>query len=610
MFSANNHAGMDEYADIGQVRDLLQDIHNRAVALEADYAEDLARVDPEFQEGARNLVHYLEMRESNTPALRTALRRLGLYSLAHAERNVLGSIEAVLRALNALVGEGDPDPAALAHAIKFANPTADRHRRAILGASPDGRNVSIMVTLPTEAADNRVLVEEMLAAGMNVARINCAHDDAETWERMIANVRAAAADQETECRIIMDLAGPKLRTGELRPGPGVIHIRPKRDPMGRVIAPRRIRLIPEDAVQRGTKSAVVPVPADCIDFARVGDEIRLRDTRGKKRCLPVVEKDDKGMVLESVQGAYIASGTKFTLVRSDVGEKLKFRIGELPAVEVPLLLHVGDTLIFDADGRPGTPAREDADGNVLEPAHISCQQPEVFEYLSVGEKISLNDGKISGVIRDIGDKGLEVEITKAKPTGSRLRAHRGMNFPQSDIKLPGLSEIDRLNLEFIVEHADAVSLSFIRKPADIQLLLDELDRLGADQLGLVIKVETKKAFKNLPRLILTAMRRYPIAVMIARGDLAVECGWARLAELQKEILWICDAARVPVIWATQVLEQEAKKGLPSRAEITDAAESQQADCVMLNKGPHILATIRTLDNILRRMQSLREKKSS
>jgi pyruvate kinase len=185
-----------------------------------------------------------------------------------------------------------------------------------------------------------------------------------------------------------------------------------------------------------------------------------------------------------------------------------------------------------------------------------------------------------------------------------------MNFPQSDIKLPGLSEIDRLNLEFIVEHADAVSLSFIRKPADIQLLLDELDRLGADQLGLVIKVETKKAFKNLPRLILTAMRRYPIAVMIARGDLAVECGWARLAELQKEILWICDAARVPVVWATQVLEQEAKKGLPSRAEITDAAESQQADCVMLNKGPHILATIRTLDNILRRMQSLREKKSS
>jgi pyruvate kinase len=311
-----------------------------------------------------------------------------------------------------------------------------------------------------------------------------------------------------------------------------------------------------------------------------------------------------------VQGAYISTGMKFRLVRTGVGEKLKFRVGELPSVEQPLLLHVGDTLIIDGDGRAGEPAREDADGNVLEPAHISCQQPEVFEYLSAGERISLNDGKISGIIQDRGDDHLEIEITKAKPTGSRLRAHRGMNFPQSDIRLPGLTAVDEANLEFVARHADAVNLSFVRKPVDIEMLLDELDRLGADNLGLVIKVETSKAFRNLPRLILTAMRRYPIAVMIARGDLAVECGWARLAALQKEILWTCDAARVPVIWATQVLEQEAKKGLPSRAEITDAAESQHANCVMLNKGPHILATIRTLDSILRRMQSLRDTKTA
>ncbi len=601
---------MDEYPDIGQIRDLLQDIHDRAVALEADYADDLARVCPDFEQGARNLVHYLEMRKSNTQALRTTLRRLGLYSLSHAERNVLGSLEAVQRALDTLVGQVDPDPDALAAAIRVEVPTADSHRRAILGATPDGRKASIMVTLPTDAADNPTLVEEMLVAGMNVARINCAHDDADTWTRMITNVRNAAAAAGVECRVMMDLAGPKLRTGELSPGPGVIHIRPKRDPKGRVIAPRRVRLIPDDVVQRGTKSAVIPVPRECIDYAQIGDEIRLRDARGKKRRFPVVEKDDKGIVLESVKGAYIATGGRFRLIRSDVGEKLKYRVGELPSVEQPLLLNVGDTLIIDGDGRPGKPAKEDAEGNVLRPAHISCQQPEVFEYLSAGEKISLNDGKISGVIRDVDDEHLEIEITKAKPTGSRLRAHRGMNFPQSDIRLPGLTSVDEANLEFIAEHADAVNLSFIRSPHDVELLLEELDRLGADRLGLVIKVETSKAYKNLPRIILAAMRRYPIAVMIARGDLAVECGWTRLAELQKEILWICDAARVPVMWATQVLEQEAKKGLPSRAEITDAAESQRADCVMLNKGPHILAAIRTLDNILRGMQSLRDQKTS
>ena len=90
--------------------------------------------------------------------------------------------------------------------------------------------------------------------------------------------------------------------------------------------------------------------------------------------------------------------------------------------------------------------------------------------------------------------------------------------------------------------------------------------------------------------------------MIARGDLAVECGWECLAELQEDILLLCGAARIPVIWATQVLESKTKKGQPSRAEISDAALAQRADCVMLNKGPHILAAISLLDNILCRMQ--------
>jgi len=454
------------------------------------------------------------------------------------------------------------------------------------------------------------LSDEMLAAGMNLARINCAHDDPTTWKRMVENLRRAADDEGTECRIVMDLSGPKLRTGELKPGPRVIHIRPKRDPMGRVIAPRRIRLIPDDVLQRGTKDAIIPVPRECIEFAQEGDEIRLRDTRGKKRRLAITLKDDKGLVLESFQGAYIATGTKLTLVRADAGEKLAYEVGELPAVEQPLLLHVGDTLVIHRDNMPGEPATEDADGAIVEPAHIACQQPEVFEYLSPDETISLNDGKISGVIRDVSDEQLVVEITKAKPTGSRLRGQRGINFPNSDIRLPGLTAADKANLVFVAEHADAVSLSFIRKPKDVEALLDELDKLSADQLGLVIKVETKKGFKSLPKVMLAAMRRYPVAVMIARGDLAVECGWAQLAELQEEILWVCEAARVPVMWATQVLEQEAKKGLPSRAEITDAAQSQRADCVMLNKGPHILAAIRTLDSILSRMQSLRFRKTS
>jgi pyruvate kinase len=109
-------------------------------------------------------------------------------------------------------------------------------------------------------------------------------------------------------------------------------------------------------------------------------------------------------------------------------------------------------------------------------------------------------------------------------------------------------------------------------------------------------------------MLLTAMRSPCCGVMIARGDLAVECGFERLAEVQAEILWICEAAHVPVIWATQVLETLAKEGMPSRAEITDAAMGNQAECVMLNKGPYLLSALRVSDDILRRMQAHQTKK--
>jgi pyruvate kinase len=550
------------------------------------------------------------LRRSDISDIQEDLATLGLSSLGRAERNVMGSVRAVSMALQNLGGDTGQDPGIEIVSLKLHSPKASAHKTAILGETPTRREVSIMVTLPTEAAQNGELISEMISAGMNVARINCAHDDSTTWGAMIGNVRAASAAAKKDCRIIMDLAGPKLRTGALRPGPKVMHLRPRRDPLGRVIAPRRIRFIPDDIVWRGTKAAIIPVPRECVEFAEEGDELRFKDTRGKKRSFTVIQKDKKGLVVETYKGAYIATGTKLRLIRRSSGEKLVYRVGELPPVEQPLLLRVGDTLILHKSNVPGSPAVEDAEGDIVTAAHIACQQPEVFEFVTAGERISLNDGKISGIVRSVDEDQLLVEITKAKPTGSNLRGNRGINFPDSDIRLPGLTRYDKENLAFVVENADAVGLSFVREPEDITLLQEELRRYPDNKLGVVIKIETKRGFKNLPRLLLTVMRSYPAAVMIARGDLAVECGWERLAELQEEILWFCEAAEVPVMWATQVLEQEAKKGQPSRAEISDAAMAQRADCVMLNKGPHILAAIRMLDNILRRMQKHQFKKTA
>jgi pyruvate kinase len=142
----------------------------------------------------------------------------------------------------------------------------------------------------------------------------------------------------------------------------------------------------------------------------------------------------------------------------------------------------------------------------------------------------------------------------------------------------------------------------------VEALLAELDERDADRLGVVVKLETVEGFRALPEILFALMRRRDAGVMIARGDLAVETGFERLAEVQEETLWLCEAAHLPVIWATQVLDDLAKRGVPTRAEVTDAAAANRAECVMLNKGPRIDDAIRALDDILRRMRGHMDKK--
>lgn len=126
-------------------------------------------------------------------------------------------------------------------------------------------------------------------------------------------------------------------------------------------------------------------------------------------------------------------------------------------------------------------------------------------------------------------------------------------------------------------------------------------------MGIISKIETRQALEQIYSLLLASMSSHRIGVTIARGGLAAECGYQRLAEVQEEILWSCEAAHVPVIWASQVLESLAKEGVPSRSEITDAAAGVRAECVMLNKGPFIVNAVRALDDILKRMEGHHQK---
>jgi pyruvate kinase len=482
------------------------------------------------------------------------------------------------------------------------------HTEALLGSPPAYRGVRIMVTMSSEAADDYGLVRDLISHGMNCVRINCAHDTPEIWARIAANVERSRSELGLPCRILMDIAGPKLRTGMVEPGPQVVVWHPKRDRLGRVVVPARILLVPAGAGVEAADGAdaVLPVPQAWLGAIKPGDQIQFKDARGKRRTLKILEHTANGRRwAHSEQTAYVTPGT----VLSD-SSKRETRVAPLPPLQRGIPLKKGDDLLLTRESMLGTPVQSDAAGRKLGPAVISCTLPEVFSQVRAGERVWFDDGKIGGIIREVKPEALYVEITHAKPSGDRLGADKGINLPDTAIKLPAITPKDLEDLRFIVTRADLVGMSFVRHERDIYELQSRLHDLNGDHLGIVLKIETRQAVERLPNLIMAAMRQHPVGVMIARGDLAVECGYERMAEVQEEILWVCEAAHMPVIWATQVLESLAKKGQPSRAEITDAAMGERAECVMLNKGPHIVEAVMALDDILHRMQDHQAKKSS
>ncbi len=241
-------------------------------------------------------------------------------------------------------------------------------------------------------------------------------------------------------------------------------------------------------------------------------------------------------------------------------------------------------------------------------------EPAVIEQAQVGQEVWIDDGEIGTVIESKMDDALVLRVTDVSTKGSKLKAEKGINFPDTELKLSPLTPKDIEDLDYVVEHADAIGYSFVQTPEDVDMLheaiksrVETTDRLY--ELAVVAKIETKLAVRNLPELIIRSAGQQPFGVMIARGDLAVEIGYQRMAEMQEQIMWICEAAHVPVIWATQVFESFAKQGIPSRAEVTDAAMGERAECVMLNKGPFIHEVVTTLDDVLSRMQAHQIKKT-
>ena len=568
----------------------LEDLMHR---LEQVHGEDIAAVRPEHRPDAINLVHYLALRHDDRRQLQRRLGERGLSSLGRCEPHVLATVESVRMALDGRTHR--TGPATLS--FEEGRAALDRNTDALFGPRPPGRVTRVMVTLPSEAADDYQLVRHLVAQGMDVARINGAHDDPDAWERMARHVRQASAETDRLCRVSMDLPGPKLRTGQLVDGPQVVKLRPERDLRGVAVTPALATLVAGSGPHG--PALALPVDPSWIERRQPGDVVEMVDARGSPRNLRVVDGAPGECVVEAWKTTYVEAGATLSCDGDTT------RVGRMASIPQYHLLHVGDSLVVTRDLDPAVPWRHGQPGC----ARIGCTLAAAFEAARVGQRVILDDGKMTGVIESVAADELRVRILTASPRGSKLRAEKGINLPETDLPVPAVTDADLPLLKVAAAHADMVALSFLRHERDVDDVRDYLRRVGAEHLGLIPKIETVASFARLPEILLHAMRSPLVGIMIARGDLAVEAGYERLAEVQEEILWLCEAAHLPVIWATEVLDQLARTGQPSRAEVTDAAEAQRAECVMLNKGPHVDTAIVVLDDILRRMSGHQRKKT-
>ena len=572
--------------------------------MEKVYTDALKSAHPNYRNSAQNLAHYRGLRLGDIRELQKQLGYLGMSRIAKAESHVMASLRATQAILNGFISGKVISTHQGKLSIKKGGKLLRSHTKSLLGYRSRGRRTRIMVTMPNTAADDANWVEEMVKAGMNCARINCAHDSEEVWKKIIDHIRTANKKLGKNCKVAMDLAGPKIRTGPMKPGPEILKLSPERSITGHIIQPVRIWIAEQPHIEGEEEH--LPLVQAVVDSLQVGEEIYLTDTRGKNRTLKIVGHEPGGKWAHCYDTLYLQSGSP--LFRDKEQTFQLGKVGSLPTLEQKIILNSGDSLRIDKASIPGEPSMYNEEGEMLAEAHISCTAPEVFSYIQKGEPVLFDDGKIEGFIEEIREDFFRVRVVRAKIGGGKLRSDKGINFPKTQLQIRGLTAKDKRDFVFVAAHADVVNMSFVNSPADVEELIQIMDRMGVrDTLGVILKIETQQGFNNLTDILLTAMQVFPVGVMIARGDLAIETGWEQVGRIQEEMLSLCQAAHVPVVWATQVLESLAKKGVPSRAEITDAVMAQRAECVMLNKGPQILEAISLLDTILKGMSAYQEK---
>jgi len=569
-------------------------------ALERESVRQHKRIDaalPKHRASARNLAHYLGLRRRDMRQLQSELASIGLSSLGRSEGHVRDSVRLLCSWLSAGKVPGARSAAETLDQSR-AQSLLRENTRALFGPRPSDRHVYIMVTAPTAAEATETWADSLLSAGIDVLRINGAHESPAEWAKIVSVFKARSAAGGHAGRIFVDLPGPKLRAEIRQMEERVLHLPRHKDRLGRTSAPTEVTLVARYRSE-DEGEAQIPVPVKWLSKMRGGDIVVLTDAAGRSRPMRVRGQGANGVLADCERTLYVRSGLRLAWQRE--GRVLgRGVVGALPRMPRSLEFMPGDEFVLNESGR----ARRRG-------TRVLClPQTDLLSQVRVGERVVLDDGRIIAVVESAEPEELRCRVQKTVKQPTRLRTGKGVAFPDSALSTAALTTSDEEALDFALAHADGASVSFVNSARDVARVGERIRKAERPGFGMILKLETRGSMKNLPGILFEALRYDPVGLMIARGDLAVELSFERLAEMQEEILWLGEACHLPVIWATQVLDTVAQTGLPTRAEVTDAAMAMRAECVMLNKGPNIATAVRMLADIIRKMETHQYKKQA
>ena len=271
----------------------------------------------------------------------------------------------------------------------------------------------------------------------------------------------------------------------------------------------------------------------------------------------------------------------YTILADMQGPKL--RVGNFKEGEVAL--RSGELFTLDTNPKAGDEKR------------VHLPHPEIFKVIQKGMNLLLNDGKIVLNVMKVAKSSIQTKVV----VGGILSDHKGVNVPDVVLPISALTAKDKKDLAFALRAGvDWICLSFVQKADDIRLA----KKLIKGKASILAKIEKPSAVQNITEIVKEAD-----AIMVARGDLGVECPVESVPALQRKIITVCRLAGKPVVVATQMLESMIEAPVPTRAEVSDVANAvyMGADAVMLSAetamGKYPLKAVETMRRVILQTQA-------